>query len=102
MAFADDSVYFNVGDGSILGCFREKDYGQLFEFSSNADDNDLAKDYPHKIWVCVPWSGIDQGFRYGNVKKTVVYIVTGEDENGPIVEKWKIKNHRFYPCAKRS
>ena len=31
MAFAESSTYFNVGDGSIIGRFNEKDYGNLFE-----------------------------------------------------------------------
>ena len=37
-----------------------------------------------------------QGFRYANVKQTVVYICTDEDDNGPIVEKWNIKQNKKY------
>ena len=45
------------------------------------------------IW-CVD---IGDGYRYGNVKKTVVVICVDEDEFGlPVTEKWSIKKHREY------
>ena len=98
MAFADRSVYKDVGDGSIIGCFREKDCDNLFEFSHNQDlDEVWAYRFPHKIWVTTPQDGIDCGFRYGTVKKTVAYLAVDEDEFGePVMEKWYIKNHREY------
>jgi hypothetical protein len=38
-----------------------------------------------------------QGWRYALVKKTVVYIVTDEADDGqPVVQKWSIKAHRIY------
>lgn len=98
MAFADSSVYDSVGDGSIIGVFHEKDTGNLFEFSDNQDMGEWAGySYPHKIWVTSPKDGIDSGYRYGRVKKTLVEIVVDEDSNGdPIVEKWAIKNLKVY------
>jgi len=84
MAFADRSTYFDCGDSSIVGSFREKDTDNFFEFSEN--NSDQYNGYCHKIWVTTP-SNLDQGFRYGTVKKTVAYIVNGEG----VVEKWQIK-----------
>ena len=78
-----------------IGVFVEKDVGNFFEYSHNDDPVSVCEDFPHKIWV----GGIvnDQGWRYANVKKTVAYIVTDEDEFGlPVIEKWDIKKHREY------
>jgi hypothetical protein len=98
MAFADSSVYKDVGDGSIIGSFQEKEAGNLFEFSHNQDLSEVwAYRFPHKIWVTTPREGIDQGYRYGIVKKTVAYLAVDEDEYGePVLEKWQIKNLREY------
>lgn len=99
MAFANSSVYFNSGDGSILGSFRLRDQGyNLFEFSENRDiEQAWGNRFPHKIWVTEPRAGIDQGYRYGEVKKTVAYLAVDEDAFGnPVIEKWYIKNHELY------
>ena len=99
MAFAPESVSFDRGDKSILGGFYEKEHGNWFEFSRNDDMLDLGNtwegvEYPHKIWVTNPRDGIDSGFRYGIVKKTVAYIVTDEDDYGNVVlEKWYLKQN---------
>ena len=94
MAFAPDTVTFDRGDGSILGGFYIKETSKFFEFSRNDDDFDFAQGYPHKIWVTTPRPGIDSGYRYGTVKKTVAYIVVDEDEYGhPVVEKWELKQN---------
>jgi hypothetical protein len=94
MAFAPETVSFDRGDSSILGSFYEKEYGKFFEFSVNTDDFDFAQGHPHKIWVTTPREGIDSGYRYGTVKKTVAYIVTDEDHTGaPVVEKWTLKQN---------
>ena len=86
MAFADRSVYHDVGDGSILGGFREKDTKNTFEFSLNNDRNPEfpVSKYPHKIWVTTPIPGIDSGYRYGWVGKTRCKIVCDVDR----VETW--------------
>ena len=98
MAFAPSSTYNDVGDGSIIGKFVEKEIGNLFEYSVNNDPFFVNEDFPHKIWVTTPREGVDSGFRYGLVKKTVAYIVTDEDEYGlPVVEKWLVKDSTVYP-----
>jgi hypothetical protein len=95
MAFAPSTVYKTFGDGSILGCFHEKEYSNLFEFSANNDS--VMTEFPHKIWVTTPKEGIDSGFRYGKVLKTVAHIVVDEDsECNPVVEKWNVKGKKDY------
>ncbi len=97
MAFADPSVYFGTGDGSILGSFFEKEHGHLFEFSKNPElilappaHGGRNMDFPHLVWVG------DGTPRHAKVGKTVVHIITNETENGWVVEKWQIKGHRLY------
>jgi hypothetical protein len=97
MAFAPTTTFFDIGDGSIRGCFEEKDYGRFFEYSQN-DELVLAPpahggknmEFPHKVWVG------DGSYRHARVGKTVVHIITDETDIGWVVEKWYIKNHRSY------
>jgi hypothetical protein len=98
MAFADRSVYKDTGDGSIAGSFYEKDCGNFFEFSHNQYLSEVwAYRFPHKIWVTTPADGIDCGYRYGIVKKTVAYLAVDEDEFGePVMQKWQINQRRDY------
>jgi hypothetical protein len=98
MSFAPDNVCFVTGDSSILGSFHEVEFGNFFEFSKNKDEGiPHLSEYPHRVWVTTPREGIDHGFRYAIVKKTVAYIVVDEDDYGvPVVEKWKLKNKNDY------
>ena len=79
-----------------IGQFVEKEAGNYFEFSNNDEEEGTEYfDWPHKVWV--GGRGIDFGFRYARVLKTVVYIVLDEDDDGePVVDKWYIKNKRDY------
>ena len=73
-----------------IGQFTEKEVGNYFEYSVNDDDLRLCEDFPHKIWVA-------DGYRYGNVKKTVAIICVDEDEYGmPVTEKWYLKKNTKY------
>lgn len=73
-----------------IGIFTEKEVGNYFEYSVNDDKSSFCEDFPHKIWV-------GDGYRYGNVKKTVVTICVDEDEYGlPVTEKWQITKHKVY------
>ena len=95
MAHAPFNKTKNSDVDPLVGHFYEKEFNNFFEFSRN-DDSYLAE-YPHKVWVTTPIEGIDHGFRYAKVLKTVLYIVTDEGVNGePIVEKWNIKGFRSY------
>lgn len=93
MAFAPSKVYKDVGDGSIIGCFVERDVGNFFEFSAN-NTGMFEEEYPHLVWV----GGLDDSYRYARVLKTVVYIVVDEDDDGLIEEKWQIKQRNIYPA----
>jgi len=77
-----------------IGCFVEKDTGNYFEYSVN--DDGLMLHYPHKIWVGGEGVCGMSGYRYGKVMKTVALIVTDEDENGLVEEKWYLKKNTEY------
>ena len=95
------------GDGSIIGCFTEKDHGKFFEFSENYSptlcdrykilhcDEDFYLDYPHKVWVTTPWH-MDEGWRFAKVLKTVAYVLTNDEDGYDVVKKWHIKGRREY------
>lgn len=74
-----------------IGVFTEREVGNYFEYSLNDDPHtSFNGDFPHKIWV-------GDGYRYGNVKKTVAVICVDEDAYGyPVTQKWQIKQHREY------
>lgn len=87
-------------DIQFIGTFTEKAVGNYFDYSMNAEyiehihpRNGKPTEYPHKVWVTTPRRGIDQGYREALVLKTVAYIVVDEDENGPVIEKWDIKDN---------
>ena len=74
----------------LLGQFRIGE--NLFEYS-NRPDNDrggIWPDYPQRVFTL-------DGDRAAIIKKTVAYVVIGEDETGgPITEKWPLQSHRAY------
>jgi len=92
MSFAPSSVY-PITKG---GRFYEKSSDSLFEYTSDSEN----PEFPDRIWVAGAENilpGLESGWRYGLVKKTVAYLVVDEDEYGkPVVEKWFIKNHKTY------
>jgi hypothetical protein len=94
MAFAP-SEYCNTG--KIGGCFYEKEFGNLFEYL-NTPPNDWAREHGATHSVCVG-DVINSPLRPAIVKKTVVYVMVDENDDGPVWEKWSIKNHRVYPNA---
>jgi len=81
-----------------IGCFVEKDTGNYFEYSENdcSDFEGNREHYPHKVWVGGEGVCGMRGYRYANVKKTVAYIITDEDENGPVLERWFLKKNTEY------
>lgn len=89
MSWAPNSEMSN-----LIGRFVEKDIGNTFEYS--LDEDKTYEHYPHKVWVTSPIEGIDSGYRYANVKKTVCYILVDEDENGPVLERWFLKKNTEY------
>lgn len=83
-----------------IGAFTEVDAGNTFEYSLNPEGSYKLTgrfgEFPHKVWVASNQLNNDSGWRYARVLKTRVYIAVDEDENGPVVEKWYIKNHIKY------
>jgi hypothetical protein len=86
-------------DGKVLGCFVEKDFGKTFEYIENQEMvlHPLAHSgknvrFPHLIFVGP--NGTET--RDAIVKGTVAHVVTDETDDGYIIEKWDIKNHRKY------
>ena len=81
-----------------IGQFVEAECGNYFEYSLNQcplfDGN--RDEYPHIVWVGGEGVCGMRGYRYANVKKTVAYIATDEDDNGLIVEKWNLKRNTIY------
>lgn len=83
----EDMAFFN--DGSVvIGEFQELEFKKYFEFkAADADSWGSKKGYPYQIAV-----GPLGETRFADIKKTVVYVVIDEDENGnPVTEKWAIK-----------
>ena len=74
-----------------VGRFVEKEAGNYFEYSAN--DTGMFPEFAHKVWV---GDVVGQGFRFANVKKTVAYLATDEDNNGLVVEKGDIKRNVAY------
>jgi hypothetical protein len=93
-------VQYNPSLPLILGRFKEVTHNQVFEYGLRTpEDQTFVPEYPHLVYVS---SKSEAGLwlsRYAKVLKTVAYVVTDEDENGPIVEKWFIKGHRLYPSV---
>jgi hypothetical protein len=76
----------------IIGEFVEVEHGLSFSYALCDPEKDqffIEKGYPHIIDMI-------GGIRYGLVKKTVIYIVVDENEEGLVVEKWNIKKHIIY------
>lgn len=77
--------------------FRELETKNTFQYCDinyTTEDVEWGKKYGathliHLNNVTTGWA-----YRYAVVKKTVAYIMVDEDVNGPIWEKWNIKQDR--------
>jgi hypothetical protein len=90
MAYAP---YFNgnlkEGQGRVLGEFREKEYGRVFEYAERGSDLfplGFEPHLPHVIYVG------DHQPRLGHVRKTVATILCDMDD----LQKWQIRSHRAF------
>lgn len=73
-----------------IGAFQEKEKGHWFTYRPTTDQWALQQGFLHEIDVL-------DGYRFGNVKKTVAFIAVDEDEFGQaVVERWEIKKHTYY------
>lgn len=92
MAFAPREVMFQVGDGSVRGCFRNAETNAFFEFSTCPVTEQWAGgEFDMKVWMS------DGSFRVAKVMKTRVKVVVDEGDNGPVVETWLTKQRMNYP-----
>ena len=71
-----------------VGEFRNE-LGNYYTYRKTTDVWALAQGFEYEI-------DVRDGVRFGNVKKTVVYICVDEDEYGPVVEKWQLKRNTVY------
>ena len=101
MAYAPTSTHFDR-DGTILGCFNEREFGKHFEFSKNPAygvfEHPFGPDeFPHLVWISDYEKAGGWPYRYARVLKTVAYVVVDEEADGsPVVEKWEVKNLRLF------
>lgn len=98
MAFApytNNQVTPHNGLTLLLGSFRERDHGRLFEYAIRPNEGvDFAPDCPHIVFV-----GYDER-RYAKVMKTVAWVAVGENDDGtPVLERWELKSHRMYDTS---
>lgn len=71
----------------VLGCFREKEHGQLFEYSERKwHCEEMNPEFQHCIYLQ------DGNKRLAKVLKTRVHVLVDEG----VVETWEIKQHRKY------
>jgi hypothetical protein len=88
-------AYGPVGDvPTMLGCFRESEHGQIFEYKPRpfADMLQFAPTMPHLVYV-----GSNQETRPALIRRTVAHVVVDENPDGsPVVERWTIRSHRVY------
>lgn len=87
-----------AGPPLLLGCFKEASEGNYFEYAVRPNDNtNFAPDCPHVVYFTPLKPGMDQGYRYARILKTVAYICVDETPEGePVYEKWSIKDHHYY------
>ena len=74
----------------LAGSFTEKEVGNTFDYRITSDAWAVSQGFRHEI---------DCGHgqvRFGDILKTVAYICVDENENGNVVEKWQIKQHRVF------
>ena len=91
MAFAPMA---EVDNSRVLGQFAHKDTGVWFEYSSSEEDERVfGPEYNRKVWVGGELEGY---YRLAQVKNTVAYVVVDEDDEGPVLDKWLLKNHKIY------
>jgi hypothetical protein len=77
--------------GMLYGSFRASETDAFFEYGERRwFDDSFAPTAMHVIYVL-------DGTRLARVLQTVVWVVVDEDDNGPVWEKWPIKQHRHYP-----
>jgi len=87
---------------NVIGSFVEKETGNIFQFSKNPEltlappaHGGKNVEFPYRVWVTNPIDGIDSGWRYARIGKTVAHIIVDETDRW-VIEKWNIRNMRIF------
>jgi hypothetical protein len=92
-----EEAYAPLDTPNLVGGFTEASKKKRFEYRKSTDKWGISHGLPHE--VCVKETSPSE-WRAANVKGTVCYIATDEDEGGkPVLEKWAIRNHVKYVKA---
>jgi len=71
----------------LRGEFRNLETRVDFHYKDSSYGEEAGwADFPHEVFV-----GPDDQTRAARVLKTVAYVVTDEDDDGPVVECWPIR-----------
>jgi hypothetical protein len=73
-----------------VGEFKTE-YNNFYTYRKTDNPWALANGFEFEIDV------YDNNIRFANVKKTVAIVCVDEDENGAVVEKWKLKKNYVFP-----
>ena len=95
MAYATLNTLDNT---KILGCFTERDYGHRFEYVENPEKVLHVPAHGGKLthFPLLVFVGPLGETRMALVKGSVVHILIDETDQGYLIEKWNIKQHRKY------
>jgi len=77
-----------IANANNMGEFKNEN-NNFYSYRKTVDEWALLHNFTHEIDVL-------DGIRFGVVKKSVALICVNEDENGPVVEKWKLKLNLVY------
>ena len=84
-------AYFQTN--CAIGEFIIPEFKTRFEYRISTGDAPIQGDWGIQHGFAHEIAMYDGSVRFANVKKTVAYVVIGEDGDcKPIVEKWKIKH----------
>lgn len=74
----------------IIGEFRERDYGQTFQYRNSTNPWGIEYGYPHEICVA-------DGWRPAHVMKTRAHVAIDEQPDGtPADRLWHFTKHTPY------
>lgn len=88
MSFAPNSIDQSV----VIGSFQEKTYSRHFEYIKAGfplSEGDMVFD----MLIFVGPNGNET--RHAKILKTVAYVIVEENEDGYIIKKWQIRNHKI-------
>lgn len=80
-------INYNVRN---IGEFTEVDFGHCFTYRETKDSWAIKNGLTHEVDVAYET-------RFARITKSRCYMCIDEGSDGkPVIEKWKIKNHKVY------